>query len=141
MEPRNVLLQVTGIQRYENARPETITLTTDGLLWEQDGVLYLQYEESELTGLEGTTTFFQLEGERIRLIRTGRVNSRMEFVLGRVDQSLYDTGFGAVLLTIRTTQMECHMDARGGNFRVAYKITIEEMGSGEIEYRVEVTPQ
>lgn len=58
-------------------------LVTEGRL-EQDGNSYtLSYQESELTGLEGTLTTFQVEPDRVTLLRVGEFNSQMVFQEGR----------------------------------------------------------
>ena len=139
IEAPNVVVRIRGRQTYEGQEPETIELTTEGKLSEKDGALLLSYAESELTGLEGTVTSFELRGDRIRLTRYGRFNSAMEFAVGQVDESLYNTGMGALLVTIRTLAIENHLDAHGGNLRVTYKISIENFGCGQIEYDVLVT--
>lgn len=128
------LLTIRGTQRYSDREPETIELTTEAELHHADGVLYLSYPESALTGLQGTVTTFALHPHRIVLKRTGTVNSEMEFELGKVHQSLYETGHGALLITIRTTAIEDSMTLEGGSVRVAYNISIEGLGMGSIEY-------
>ena len=135
----NAVVSIRGTQTYEGREPEVIELTTEGELYEKDGVVYLAYAESELTGLEGTLTTFSLREDRVSLVRTGRVESAMEFTVGQVDESLYDTGMGALLVTIRTLAIENNMALTGGNLHVSYKITIESFGSGQIDYEVIAT--
>lgn len=135
MKP-DFLLTIRGTQRYADQEPETIELTTEAELRHENGVLYLSYPESALTGLQGTVTTFALHPHRIVLKRTGTVNSEMEFELGKVHQSLYETGHGALLITVRTTAIEDDMTLEGGTVRVAYNISIEGLGMGSIEYQL-----
>lgn len=44
---------------------------TAATLYERGGKYYIAYEESELTGLEGTRTTVKLDGKSVSLIRTG----------------------------------------------------------------------
>ena len=67
-------LQIRGTQRFEERDPETIELTTDAVMEEREGVLFLSYPESELTGLEGTLTTFEIRLDRVILRRRGTVN-------------------------------------------------------------------
>ena len=68
---KNVIISIKGVQRLEDADPDTMELVTEGRL-EQDGNSYtLSYQESELTGLEGTLTTFQVEPDRVTLLRVG----------------------------------------------------------------------
>lgn len=133
MKP-DILLTIRGTQRYADQEPETIELTTEAELRHEGGVLFLRYPESALTGLEGTVTTFVLHPHRVLLKRTGSISNEMEFEVGKVHQSLYDTGHGALLVTVRTTAIEDEMTLDGGSLRVAYDISIEGLGMGTIEY-------
>ena len=60
----NVIISIQGKQSFEDAGEETIELVTEGRLEEDGQAGYtLSYQESELTGLEGTLTTFQIENE------------------------------------------------------------------------------
>ncbi len=128
------LLHVKGVQKYRGQEPDTIELTTEAELTGSEGVLYLRYAESELTGLRGTNTTFELHRDKVLLRRDGAVSSEMVFVPGQVHRSLYNTEEGALLITIRTTAVEDEMTLEGGSLHVAYGITVEGLGSGTVDY-------
>lgn len=135
------LLHVKGMQRYIDQEPDTIELTTEADLQGEEGVLFLRYAESELTGLAGTTTVFEIRRDRVILRRTGSVTSEMVFVRGNIHESLYNTPEGALMITIRTTAIDDEMTLEGGNLHVAYDITIEGLGMGKIDYWLTVRPK
>ena len=87
----NVIISIQGKQSFEAQDDDTIELVTEGCL-EPDGDdgYTLSYQESELTGLEGTLTTFQIERDRVTLLRVGEVNSQMVFEEGRRHLSMYD---------------------------------------------------
>ena len=94
---KSVIISIKGRQSYENVEDETIELVTEGLLAKEgEGAYTLSYQESELTGLEGTLTTFQIEDGRITLMRHGEVNSQMVFEEGRRHLSMYNTPYGAL---------------------------------------------
>ncbi|MBQ1371454.1 MAG: DUF1934 domain-containing protein, partial [Oscillospiraceae bacterium] len=107
----------------------------------ENGVLYLRYAESELTGLAGTTTLFELHRDRVILRRTGSVTSEMVFVRGEVYESLYNMPEGALMITVHTTAIDDEMTLEGGSLHVAYDITIEGLGMGKIDYWLSVRPK
>ena len=73
----NVIISIQGRQSYEQAEEETIELVTEGCLQPDGAEGYtLSYQESELTGLEGTLTTFQIERDRVTLLRMGRSTPR-----------------------------------------------------------------
>ena len=133
-------LQIRGTQRFEERDPETIELTTDAVMEEREGVLFLSYPESELTGLEGTLTTFEIRLDRVILRRRGTVNQEMEFVEGKTHHSLYRIPEGALMVTVRTTSLEDKMTLAGGSLRVVYRIELESTAAGEIEYFLTATP-
>ena len=131
-----VLLTILSVQTMEET--EETRLVTDGILRVTDDALELSYAESELTGLVGTTTTFRIEPEKVTLQRSGKVQSKMVFTVGEEDQSLYDMGFGALMITIRTDRIESDLTENGGKLTVAYDISIEEEVTGSIEYQIDV---
>ena len=132
-----MLLTIDGPQRFHGEEPETTKLVTDGTLRTEDGALFLSYAESELTGMRGTLTTFRIEKDCVTLTRTGTVESVMTFAVGREDRSLYDVGFGALMITIRTERIDCRMDENGGYLEVSYAISIADSTAGMIDYRTE----
>ena len=66
-----VLLTIRAEQRYEDMEPDGVELMTEGTLEPvEGGGLLLSYQESALTGLEGTTTTFEVRGPQVILSRT-----------------------------------------------------------------------
>ena len=135
------LLNVKGVQKYRDQDPDVIELTTEASLSGEDGVLFLRYAESELTGLRGTDTIFELHRDKVVLRRVGAVTSEMVFIPGQVHQSLYNTEEGALLITVRTTAVEDEMTLGGGTLHVSYDITVEGLGTGQIDYWLNVRPK
>lgn len=135
------LLNVKGVQQYHDQEPDVIELTTEASLTGENGVLFLRYAESDLTGLKGTDTVFELHRNKVVLRRTGAVTSEMIFIPGEVHQSLYNTEEGALLITVRTTAVEDEMTLTGGSIHVSYDITIEGLGMGRIDYWLSVRPK
>ena len=118
---KSVIISIKGKQSYEDVEDETIELVTEGLLnKEGEGEYTLSYQESELTGLEGTLTTFQVEQGRITLMRIGEVNSQMVFEEGRRHLSMYDTPYGALAIGINTRRMRSSLGEHGGDIEIDY---------------------
>ena len=56
---KDVVISIKGIQKYEDTDPDVIELVTAGRLTRVGESYTLSYQESELTGLEGTLTTIQ----------------------------------------------------------------------------------
>ena len=83
-----VLLSIRGEQYFDDADPEATELLTEGTLEVTDGGLLFYYDETELTGMEGTKTTFSLDRDVVMLTRSGAVNSQMVFQEGQQHSSL-----------------------------------------------------
>lgn len=136
----DVLLTIVSRQRFMEEKPEETKLVTQGTLRCKDGCIEISYAESELTGLAGTITTFCIEHDGVSLKRSGNVQSIMHFKVGHEDRSLYDMGFGALMITIRTEWIKSNVSENGGSLHVGYGIVIEDEAAGFIEYTIEVKP-
>ena len=139
MEHNNVIISIRGMQSYEDAEDETIELVTEGRL-EEDGSdgFTLSYQESELTGLEGTLTTFQIEKDRITLMRVGEVNSQMVFEEGRRHLSMYNTPYGALSIGVSTRRMRANLGRSGGDIEIDYAIEIDHAVAGQNLFQINV---
>lgn len=138
---KKVLLQIYSHQQYEEEEePQISELTTVGTLRREQDHLCLSYEETELTGLKGTTTSFRLYGDRIRLVREGTLQSEMIFDIGKEHRSLYDMGMGALMITVRTMSIVQTMTEEGGMIQVDYDLLVEDCYVGQVNYRILVIP-
>ena len=133
-----VVLSIRGSQEYPGQEPEVIELVTDGTMEFRNGGWNISYQESALTGLEGVTTTFRVEPERVILTREGTLNSQMVFQLGVDHESLYQMPFGALLLTVRATHLFYDIVPDGGVIDLSYNINIENQEAGVIDYHLDI---
>ena len=113
-----VLLFIRGEQYFDDVDPDATELTTEG-------TLLLTYQETALTGMEGTTTTFEVSGPQVILRRVGSVNSQMVFEEGRQHTSLYETPYGELSVDIQTSALRHNLSERGGLLEIKYSIAVE----------------
>ena len=133
-----VVLSITGRQKYADQEPETIELVTEGLMSFENGGWDITYEESALTGLEGVTTTFRVEPDKITLLRTGRLTSTMVFQEGVPHDSLYRMDFGALMISVNATRLFFDIVEDGGTIDLVYNIIIENTEAGVIDYHLDI---
>jgi uncharacterized beta-barrel protein YwiB (DUF1934 family) len=133
-----VLLTICGKQFYDEHEPEVIELVTEGTLEAIENGWEIYYEESSLTGMEGINTLFRIQPDKITLVRSGRLNSQMEFQLGVLHHSLYQMEFGALMITVCATKIDCNVNAQGGTVDLTYGIDIEQSAGGVVEYHLDI---
>ncbi len=135
---QEVMISVKGIQQFDAADKDSIELVTRGSLDREGGMLTLQYEESELTGLEGTLTTIQVEPERVTMLRTGQVNTQMVFQEGRRHLSMYNTPYGAMTVGVNTRHLYAELGDDGGEIEIDYNIEIDHTVTGRNIFRINV---
>ena len=135
----NVIISIKGSQVNAESGPEEMELVTPGrLVRDAQGRYTISYEESELTGLEGTTTVLQIEGGRVTLLREGSVNSRMVFEEGCRHLSMYETPYGALSVGINTRRMKNTVGEDGGDLEIDYAVEIDNLLAGQNLFRMSV---
>ena len=135
---KDVIISIKGTQKYENADQDVIELVTEGRLEREGGSYTLSYQESELTGLEGTLTTFQIEPERVTLLRVGEYNSQMVFEEGRRHMAMYNTPYGAMTVGVNTRHLLAELDDQGGDIEIDYAIEIDHAIAGRSIFQIKV---
>ena len=133
-----VLLSIRGEQYFDDIDPDATELMTEGTMVLTEDGMVLSYEETELTGMEGTTTTFEVKGPQVILTRTGTVNSQMVFEEGRQHTSLYETPFGELSVDIQTSELKHNLSERGGLMEIKYSIAVEHTVTGRNCFKIRV---
>ena len=125
----NVIISIKGKQVNENG-PDEMELVTEGRMICNDKGVLVSYQESELTGLQGTTTMLRINGPVVTLLREGTVNSQMVFEEGRRHLSMYETPYGAMSVGINTRRVKNTIGESGGDLEIDYAIEIDNLMVG-----------
>ncbi len=135
---KTVMLSLRGQQDYADQEPEIISLITEGTLEKTENGWTVSYKESDLTGLDGVTTTFQVEKDCVTLNRTGKLESCMVFRLGVPHESLYQMEFGALMISVCATAIGWDITEYGGVIDLCYDIAIEQTAMGVVTYHLDI---
>ena len=133
-----VTLFIRGEQYFDDVEPDATELVTEGTLELMEEGLRLTYQETSLTGMEGTTTTFEITGPQVTLRRAGTVNSQMVFEEGRQHTSLYETPYGELSVDIQTSALRHNLSDRGGLLEIRYSIAVEHTVTGRNSFKIRV---
>ncbi len=133
-----VLLTIRGEQYFDGTDPDATELMTEGTMTVTPEEISFSYEESALTGMEGTTTTFEVREPQVILTRSGAVNSQMIFEEGRQHTSLYETPFGELTVDIQTSRLRHNLTGRGGLMEIKYSIAVEHTVTGRNYFKIRV---
>ena len=133
-----IVLFVKGEQYFEGTGADGTELMTEGTMTISDEAIQLSYQETELTGMEGTTTRFTIRENSVVLQRTGTVNNEMYFEHGKPHLSLYETPLGALTVEIVTEKLAHRLSERGGILDIKYTIAVENQITGRHQFKIRV---
>ena len=90
----------------------------------------LIYQESSITGMEGTTTTFTVEPDTVILTRVGTVTSQMLFRRGEKHMFLYQTPYGSATMGIYTRRLDADIDESRGHVEIEYALDVDNINIG-----------
>jgi uncharacterized beta-barrel protein YwiB (DUF1934 family) len=127
---KNVIISLKGSQQGEGNEKEEIELVTEGSYYREGTSHYITYNETEVTGLEGTTTTLKIEGNKVTMLRYGQNNTQLIFEKGQRHLCCYKTPFGAFTIGIKSDKVDIDLKEDGGVISAQYQIDINNNLSG-----------
>jgi uncharacterized beta-barrel protein YwiB (DUF1934 family) len=131
-----VIISVKGTQTSTNQDPNILELVTEGKYYKKGNAYFITYKESEVTGMEGTTTTLKISDGVVTLMRFGSVNSQFIFERGQKHLSYYDTSYGTFTVGVYANEVDVKVDDEGGEIRVDYRLEIDNNKSGENDFHM-----
>lgn len=138
---KKVIITVSGSQRIEDQEQEDIELVTEGSYDYAGDTGSFRYEESEVTGMEGTTTEFHVSPTEVVISRKGTFASRMVFVEGRKNVFLYETPYGSATLGVDTHKITNRLGEHGGELNIDYSLQVDRMMVSRNRFFVKIKEQ
>ena len=132
---------VITIKSVHDSAEDPFEFITDGYYSFENNVGSIRYEESLLTGMEGTQTFMQFLPDRILLNREGTVTSTMLFQKGIVNSMPYDTPFGSTMMGLDTKQIRQEFNPDGGKAEIEYVLGIKHKQLSRVKMSISVEKQ
>lgn len=122
---QKVLLTIKGTQ-IEGDAQDVVEFVTEGRLYKNADGYLLEYDESELTGIEGVTTKLILEDESVTLLRSGGIDTHMVFSKNSVYESNFSTPFGDIRMSIFAHSVQSKLCEQSGSISLEYELNMGE---------------
>ena len=137
---KNVVISIKGRQRYVDNDADAIELVTEGCLKKENFGYMLTYQESEMTGLDGTiaTILVDTDTEQVTMMREGEVNTQMVFRHGRRHMAMYQTPYGNMTVGVNARHVLIDLDEHGGDLELDYDIEIDHAVAGRNVFMIHV---
>ena len=134
----DILLTIKG-SHTEGGQEDAMELITDGFLTHENGSYIIEYDESELSGIENTKTRLKVEDECIHLERQGALQTEFVFAKTKPFEASYSTPFGAMQVSVFPTHVQSMLSDKEGNIDLEYIIKIggaEALNKLYIQYKI-----
>ena len=135
---KDVWISINSIHGYQQEDEDHLEFTTDGYYYFEDGIGCLSYEESEVTGLEGTRTSMIVMPDQVVVDRDGLITSRMIFKEGQKNSFLYETPYGNATMGIDTRKIFHSMDESGGKVEIDSVLNVEHAVVARNKFQITV---
>ncbi|MHB8171152.1 MAG: YwiB family protein [Thermincolia bacterium] len=119
---KDVLVTVKGTQVNDLGEENSIQLITRGDFFFKNQAYYIIYNESEISGMEGTTTSLKAEPERITLNRMGSAEQKQVFEVNTLNISNYITPFATWIMGVIPSKVEVDLTDIGGSINLEYEL-------------------
>lgn len=133
-----VKIRIISSVKDENGKQQPSEQICFGRMAEKNGINYVFYEESEVTGLEGTKTTIKWNDERIIILRSGTLDHRQEFCQGLVDKSLYQTPYLKIPLETATKYLYTGFRKGVWNLEIEYSLSHSGQPYGDMKILIEI---
>lgn len=137
---KDVVITIVSRQNFDGCEPDQIDLITTGRLYGRNGKYYISYDESELTGMQGSRTTLKVEPKQVTMTRTGTYPSQMMFTEHERQVGLYQTEVGDVAISTHTTQLVSNINENGGALAIDYTVEIDANLAGAHRFELSVRP-
>lgn len=132
---------ISVLSKQSVKEEEAIEVVTPGKFYKKDQKYYAIYDETEISGMEGTTTTLKISNDKVSLIRRGTIITTMEFEKDKKSISLYNTPYGTLELKINTKDLNIKMTDDGGEVFINYDMCIVGQKSQKTLLKINIKVQ
>ncbi|GAA0785154.1 DUF1934 domain-containing protein [Hathewaya limosa] len=129
---------ISVVSKQKGNDDDIIEVVTPGKYYKKGQKYYAVYEESELSGMEGTTTILKIGQDEFTIIRKGTIDAKMVFKNEFKDHILYSTPQGALGLSMDILDVKVDVNDDGGLVYANYNLNLGEGQSLSTEINVKI---
>ncbi|MEA5091681.1 hypothetical protein SDC9_40079 [bioreactor metagenome] len=118
--------------------PDKITVVAYGKMAKRVDKYYAVYEETSLTGMEGTKTTIKWDEHSVTILRTGTYNNRQEYIVGYPCESVYTTPYLTIPIKSTTNVVEIKKNRKMWNLHVEYELEVGQEANGSVILDIEI---
>ena len=143
---KDIMLRIIGNQLSgldeKSDESDGMEFVTEGRFVQKGDALYLLYEESELSGMEGCTTSLKILGDKVKMRRFGAnigFETSIEFEKGKKYKGYYGTPYGPIEMEILTNDIDNKITPDGsGTLGIDCSISLKGLSESRNKLHIEI---
>ncbi|TCK93296.1 uncharacterized beta-barrel protein YwiB (DUF1934 family) [Natranaerovirga hydrolytica] len=120
---KEVLLSIKGLQT-DFVSKDSLEMITTGTYYHKNDKEYINYIDNDLNKEKETKTTIKISEDKVDLIRFGGVTTHMIFEVGKNHMTHYNTPLGALLIGIKTKDIQVSKADTHLSLKIKYTIDI-----------------
>lgn len=130
MKAKEVKIKINSTQTDDSGEKNDMEFYTSGKFGIIGETKCLSYEESSISGLEGSISTLKIKGDEVSLIRSGKNTVNFLFRLGEKTNTLYHTEYGSFEMEVHTHEIRINLDEENeSSIYLRYTLNINQLGS------------
>ncbi|MGI6732380.1 MAG: DUF1934 domain-containing protein [Anaerovoracaceae bacterium] len=140
---KDIMLKIIGKQYNTGEEENLMEFVTEGKYYEKGDSVYLVYDESQFSGMEGCTTSLKITGDKIKMIRFGEnvgIDTEIEFEKGKRFKGYYETPYGAIEMEVLTNEVVNNIESASvsGSLNIDYHISLRGLTEGRNKLDIQI---
>lgn len=136
---KDIVIKINSNICAEGEEPHLMEMTMPAKLYKKSDYLYISYEETELTGMEGDKTVLKLKGDIITMTRFGSNPSTMVFQENESYETDYTTPYGTFKMENIVSKLTMAIGEDGsGHLEIEYELMITGVTKSDNILRIEI---
>lgn len=136
---KDIVIKINSNICAEGEEPHLMEMTMPAKFYKKSGHLYISYEETELTGMEGDKTVLKLKGDVITMTRFGSNPSTMVFRENESYETDYTTPYGTFKMENIVSKLTMAIGEEGsGHLEIQYELLITGVTKSDNILRIEI---
>jgi len=131
---KNALISLMSFQNDD----DKLEVVTPGDFYKKEGLYIVEYDETKISGMEGTKTILKIGDDSFTLLREGNTMTNMNFQNGKESISIYDTPYGVLQIKIKTKDLSVNVDDQGGEVLVNYNMVVSGANQTDTKLKVNI---
>ncbi|SHE80970.1 DUF1934 domain-containing protein [Clostridium fallax] len=136
---KKALISISSCQNDDSQ--DSIEVVTPGEFHITEEGFEACYDETEISGMEGTKTKLLICKDFVKLQREGTTSTEMSFERDSSSVSLYNTPYGMLELKINTKDLQVNVDKEGGDVAIRYNLSVAGQEPQYTELKINIKAQ